>query len=237
MDAPNGTFIMYSAGAGQTALDRLPPPIADPDPVDSVFTRKLLPLLRQKGIEITELAREVRKQVHALAATVSHAQTPAYYDGVLGKFCLAGCDADDGHPQSQLPTEQETKNRVYAAGGSHGKLDITLSWNGHADLDLHVRCPGGALSYKRDEKHACSGGEFQIDQNHGEVVNNPVEHISWASEPPPGPYRVEVQLYDYNDAPAGPVPFTVVITDGGISRTYTGTVKKGESVKAAEFQR
>ncbi len=95
MDAPTGTFIMYSAGAGQTALDRLPPPVADPDPVDSVFTRKLLPLMRQKGLELTELAREVRKQVHALAATVSHAQTPAYYDGVLGKFCLAGCDA---HP-------------------------------------------------------------------------------------------------------------------------------------------
>ncbi len=92
MDAPNGTFIMYSAGAGQTALDRLPK--ADPDAVNSVFTRKLLPLMRQKGLELTELAREVRKQVHALAATVSHAQTPAYYDGVLGKFCLAGCDAD-----------------------------------------------------------------------------------------------------------------------------------------------
>ncbi len=37
MDAPNGTFIMYSAGAGQTALDRLPPPQTDPDPVELGF--------------------------------------------------------------------------------------------------------------------------------------------------------------------------------------------------------
>ena len=33
MDAPNGTFIMYSAGAGQMSLERLPPPLSDPDPV------------------------------------------------------------------------------------------------------------------------------------------------------------------------------------------------------------
>ncbi len=32
--APNGTFIIYSAGAGQTALDRLPPPLTDPDSVE-----------------------------------------------------------------------------------------------------------------------------------------------------------------------------------------------------------
>ena len=97
MDPPKGTFIMYSAGAGQTALDRLPPPLVDPDPVDLVFTRKLLPLMRQKGLELTEMVREARRQVSALAATVPHAQTPAYYDGVLGKFCLAGCDPEPPH--------------------------------------------------------------------------------------------------------------------------------------------
>ncbi len=110
MDAPNGTFIMYSAGAGQTALDRLPPPLTDPDTVNSVFTRKLLPLMHQKGIEIAELAREVRKKVHALAATVPHEQTPAYYDGVLGRFCLAGCEAAAAFPlPKDMPSEVITQ--------------------------------------------------------------------------------------------------------------------------------
>ena len=95
MEAPIGTFIMYSAWAGQTALDRLAQ--NDPDPVNSIFTRKLLPLMHQKGLQLRDLAAEVRDQVHTLAATVPHPQTPAYYDGVLGKFCLAGCDA--GRPQ------------------------------------------------------------------------------------------------------------------------------------------
>lgn len=90
MDAPAGTFIMYSAGAGETALDRLPG--NDPDKTNSVYTRRLLPLLKKPGLALPELARQVRAEVSDLAATVPHTQRPAYYDGVVGKFCLAGCE-------------------------------------------------------------------------------------------------------------------------------------------------
>ena len=65
----------------------------DSDRLNSVYTRNLLPLLTQKGLKLQELAIEVRERVHGLAGTVGHRQTPAYYDGVLGKFCLAGCEA------------------------------------------------------------------------------------------------------------------------------------------------
>ena len=65
MDAPNGTFIMYSAGAGETALDRLPKD--DPDKVNSIYTRKLLPLLKTPGLPLHELARQLRREVHDLA--------------------------------------------------------------------------------------------------------------------------------------------------------------------------
>ena len=91
MDAPAGTFIMYSAGAGETALDRLPG--NDPDKSNSIYTRKLLPLMRTPGLPLHELARELRREVHNLAATVPHVQQPAYYDGLIGKFCLAGCES------------------------------------------------------------------------------------------------------------------------------------------------
>ena len=49
--------------------------------------------------------------------------------------------ADAGSPPP--PTSEETRRRAEEKGASHGKLDITLSWEGHADLDLHVKCPGG----------------------------------------------------------------------------------------------
>lgn len=86
---PQGTFIMYSAWAGERALDRLPE--NDPDPTNSVYTRKLLPLLVKPGLSLTDLAKQVRREVNALAKSVDHPQTPAYYDGILGDYCLAGC--------------------------------------------------------------------------------------------------------------------------------------------------
>lgn len=80
---PQGTFIIYSAGAGEAALDRLTD--ADPEP-NSVFTRTFVPLLAPGGLNLPELARETRRRVHDLVASAGQSQTPAYYDEVLGDF-------------------------------------------------------------------------------------------------------------------------------------------------------
>jgi hypothetical protein len=103
MDAPEGTFIMYAAGAGETALDRLPND--DPDSVNSVYTRRLLPLLKKPGLGLPELARQLRLEVSEIASPVPHTQRPAYYDGLIGKYCLAGCDAEVGDPTSAAVSE------------------------------------------------------------------------------------------------------------------------------------
>jgi hypothetical protein len=100
MDAPAGTFIIYSAGAGEVALDRLPG--SDPDQTNSIYTRKLLPLMRTPGLPLHELARQLRLEVHNLAATVPHVQQPAYYDGLIGRFCLAGCEKMDAAAPQQV---------------------------------------------------------------------------------------------------------------------------------------
>lgn len=78
-----GTFVMYSAGDGQTALDRLTDD--DPDP-NSVYTRHLLRLMERPGLPITRLARTLRREVVEDARTVAHEQRPAYYDEILGDF-------------------------------------------------------------------------------------------------------------------------------------------------------
>lgn len=85
--APKGTFIMYSAGVGQLALDRLNRD--DPHP-NSVFTRSVIPLIKRPGLSLVQTARQVRRDVEKLAATVSHDQRPAYYDEVTGDFYFAG---------------------------------------------------------------------------------------------------------------------------------------------------
>jgi hypothetical protein len=101
-EPPKGTFIMYSAGAGESALDRLPG--SDPDRENSIFTRKLVPLLKTKGLALHDMARQLRVDVIELASTVPHAQRPAYYDGVVGKYCLAGCEGAAIAPKHVEPS-------------------------------------------------------------------------------------------------------------------------------------
>jgi len=51
-----------------------------------VFTRSVLPLIKRPGLSLVEMARQVRRDVEKLAATVSHVQRPAYYDEVTGDY-------------------------------------------------------------------------------------------------------------------------------------------------------
>lgn len=83
--APSGVFVLFSAGTGQMALDRLSD--TDPNP-NSVFTRKLIPLLQTPGLSHVILAKRVQQQVSNLAATVRHIQQPAYYDQIIGEIVL-----------------------------------------------------------------------------------------------------------------------------------------------------
>ena len=81
-----GTFIMYSAGAGQSALDRL----NDSDQSGtSVYTRVLLSRLVEPGVKLRDLAASVRDEVEQLGKSVGHDQRPAYYDDLSADFSLS----------------------------------------------------------------------------------------------------------------------------------------------------
>ncbi len=81
-----GTFIMYSAGAGQSALDRL----GDSDQSGtSVYTRVLLSRLTDPGVKLRDLAASVRDEVEQMGKSVGHEQRPAYYDDLSADFSLS----------------------------------------------------------------------------------------------------------------------------------------------------
>ncbi|MDU9003859.1 caspase family protein [Sedimentitalea todarodis] len=84
--APQGTFVIFSAGAGQLALDEL---TEDEVAENSVFTRLLLPRLAQPDLELRTLVADLRTEVRDLARSVNHQQFPAYYDELLGDFYFA----------------------------------------------------------------------------------------------------------------------------------------------------
>lgn len=101
IEPPTGTFVMYSAGAHQSALDRLGD---DDDSKNSVYTRILVPLLGQPDRSIQAIAKEVQVKVKALAETVKHVQHPAYYDEIIGDFYLVSSSATAATP---TPQEEE----------------------------------------------------------------------------------------------------------------------------------
>jgi hypothetical protein len=81
--AATGQMIIFSAGVGQQALDRLSNEDKDPN---GLFTRIFIREMKTPGIRIDNIAREVRKKVVEAAKSVGHDQVPAIYDQVVGDF-------------------------------------------------------------------------------------------------------------------------------------------------------
>ncbi len=77
--SPGGTFLLYSAGIGEQALDRLSESDAEPT---SVYTRTLL---RRFGGErpILYVAKDLQREVRDLARRIGHSQQPGFYDQFL----------------------------------------------------------------------------------------------------------------------------------------------------------
>jgi len=86
MDPTEGMFVLYSAGTGQAALDRLGDADAHPN---SVFTRVLLSEVSRPGRSMVEIAKGTQARVRDLASGIGHQQTPAYYDQIIGDLYLA----------------------------------------------------------------------------------------------------------------------------------------------------
>ena len=95
VEPPKGTFIMFSAGSGQSALDRLND--ADNSPT-SVYTRVLLSRFDKPGMALRDLAASVREEVDKLSKSVGHEQRPAYYDDLPANFAFLenGAKPDPG---------------------------------------------------------------------------------------------------------------------------------------------
>ncbi len=117
MSPSDGMFVLYSAGSGQAALDRL----GDNDRHEnSVFTRTLLAELSKPELSMVQIAKRTQVTVRKLAGKVGHEQTPAYYDQIIGDLYLAPEDArpegavtslEEGGGKSVLP---DTKQQLAA---------------------------------------------------------------------------------------------------------------------------
>jgi hypothetical protein len=99
MTPAEGVFVVFSAGAKQTALDRLNDKDTDPN---SVFTRHFVRELKTPGQTLVQIAKRTQSEVKVMAASIRHVQTPAYYDQVVGDVVLYGKAAGPAAPLPQI---------------------------------------------------------------------------------------------------------------------------------------
>jgi uncharacterized caspase-like protein len=98
--AANGQMVLYSAGAGQAALDRLG--AADKNP-NGVFTRVLIKQINRPGVPVDRMLKNVRDEVVQLAKSANHEQVPALYDQSIGEFYFrSGAAEATARPSAEL---------------------------------------------------------------------------------------------------------------------------------------
>jgi hypothetical protein len=132
---PAATFIVFSASAGESALDRLSDADASPN---SVFTRVFLPHLAV-DMTLLDATNATQAEVVSLASAAGRSQKPAYYDEVVGPACLAK------ECSSPVATAPSRSDEALAATIEHAKTPHALSV-------LLADLPVGTLRDKAREK-------------------------------------------------------------------------------------
>ena len=152
MDTRRGMFVMFSAGAGQEALDRLGPDDRHPN---SVFTRLFVDLVKRPDLDLIDVAKELQVEVPKLAQSVGHEQLPAYYDQIPGRIFLARADGAAAAAKAgqrrrrpllrrRLPSWRRAAGRSFAAH----------------DLPRARQCLAGHPQYAQRPRHQFPAGDL-----------------------------------------------------------------------------
>jgi TPR repeat protein len=105
VEAQAGEFILFSAGPGEEALDRL----GENDHAQtSVFTRILLKYLETPGLTLQDLAKDTQGEVRELARTVNHEQFPDYSDRTEDRPVLNDVVLGTQYANPQPATQSDT---------------------------------------------------------------------------------------------------------------------------------
>ena len=111
---------------------------------------------------------------------------------------------------------------VVVPGIGTGDLEIAVSWDTDADLDLHVVDGRGDEIYWGQEM-VDSGGELDLESGTDCIPDGArTEHVAWSGgTPPPGPYVVRVNYWSGCGFPE--TNYVVNVTLNGVRRSIHGT--------------
>ena len=103
-----------------------------------------------------------------------------------------------------------------------GDVQVNVTWNTQADVDLHVVDPSGEEIYYGNPS-AASGGVLDLDGNAAcGATDERSENITWNSTPPSGTYIVRLDYWD--NCGAASTDYVVTVRRRGQSpQVFTGT--------------
>ena len=81
--AASGQMVIFSAGVGQQALDKVGP---NDKNKNGLFTLIFLEEMLKPGVPVDRIMKAVRSRVVTTAKSVNHEQVPAIYDQVVGDY-------------------------------------------------------------------------------------------------------------------------------------------------------
>jgi hypothetical protein len=137
-------------------------------------------------------------------------------------------------PVAVGPTVAEVDRRVTAF--DRGRVEVTLAWDGPADLDLRVTCPDRKEIFFREPSN-CGGRLVSRDLGvgGGKMDARQVEHIAWTGQPDPtGTYTVRAQLFKRYSETRPAIPYIVVLRlDGNIVQQQSGQLSSDGQIETA----
>jgi hypothetical protein len=208
MTPPPGVFVVFSAGAKETALDRMSDRDTNPN---SVFTRYFAEQLTTPGLSMVQIAKRTQQGVNQLAASIRHDQTPAYYDQIVGDVYLYGApDAvppppPPGPVASLPPAQQPLQQRQEPASEPLNAPIANFSrHNSGWTVSLSFVEPTTVISYRVGD-----GGQFRdtgfldvLDPQTRKRMPNP----SFSLDADQGAATIYVRYVDRRGEEVGPFP-------------------------------
>ncbi len=210
MSPSEGMFVLYSAGSGQAALDRL----SDTDPHDnSVFTRTLLEELAKPDLSMVQIAKRTQARVRKLASKVGHDQTPAYYDQIIGDLYLAPegdrpagavTTLEEGGGESVLP--KPSRKLAALPPGAAKPLVSFMRSNAGWLVNVSLPEPATQFGYRIGEAGAFQDPGFHdhLDQRTGQ----PAPKTNFVLPPDQPPSTIYVTWRDKRGEQADVFPIT-----------------------------
>ena len=199
----SGTEVLVAGGAM----------FLDVEPASGADLDKLLVSIGEESFGYYEIDLSGAAAPYRLLGLVRFDVDPALESGCVA---VAAVDASGAfgpavcHPVSAQPV-------------GFGEVQVTVSWDADADLDLQVLDPTGEVVYY-DRPSVTSGGDLDLISECGSDRSNRNEHVAWSrAAPPAGPYEVLLNHDGNCAAEIDPVDYVVRVYNHGQVTTFPGT--------------